>query len=93
MPTDRDGFISVSYTHLDVYKRQAQDYTLNLLVGAEYKENKGVEASLAGQRFLLEGDFYKMCIRDRSYTEFDAIQIGIASPEQIREWSYGERCV
>ena len=25
-----------------------------------------------------------------SYTEFDAIQIGIASPEQIREWSYGE---
>ena len=25
-----------------------------------------------------------------SYTEFDAIQIGIASPEKIREWSYGE---
>ena len=25
-----------------------------------------------------------------SYAEFDAIQIGIASPEQIREWSYGE---
>ncbi len=25
-----------------------------------------------------------------SYAEFDAIQIGIASPEQIRNWSYGE---
>jgi DNA-directed RNA polymerase subunit beta' len=25
-----------------------------------------------------------------SYAEFDAIKIGIASPDQIREWSYGE---
>ena len=25
-----------------------------------------------------------------SYTPFDAIQIGIASPDKIREWSYGE---
>ena len=25
-----------------------------------------------------------------SYAEFDAIRIGIASPEQIRDWSYGE---
>ena len=25
-----------------------------------------------------------------SYAEFDAIRIGIAPPEQIREWSYGE---
>ena len=25
-----------------------------------------------------------------SYAEFDAIRIGIASPEQIQEWSYGE---
>ena len=25
-----------------------------------------------------------------SYAPFDAIKIGIASPEQIREWSYGE---
>ena len=25
-----------------------------------------------------------------SYATFDAIQIGIASPEVIREWSYGE---
>ena len=25
-----------------------------------------------------------------SYAEFDAIKISIASPEQIREWSYGE---
>ena len=25
-----------------------------------------------------------------SYATFDAIKIGIASPEMIREWSYGE---
>ena len=25
-----------------------------------------------------------------SYAEFDAIKISIASPEQIRAWSYGE---
>ena len=25
-----------------------------------------------------------------SYTPFDAIQIGIASPEMILSWSYGE---
>ena len=25
-----------------------------------------------------------------SYTPFDAIQIGIASPEMILNWSYGE---
>ena len=25
-----------------------------------------------------------------SYVPFDAIKIGIASPEMIREWSYGE---
>ena len=25
-----------------------------------------------------------------SYTQFDAIKIGIASPEMIRKWSYGE---
>ena len=25
-----------------------------------------------------------------SYTPFDAIQIGIASPEMIKSWSYGE---
>ena len=25
-----------------------------------------------------------------AYAPFDAIQIGVASPDQIREWSYGE---
>ena len=24
------------------------------------------------------------------YNSFDSIKIGLASPEQIREWSYGE---
>lgn len=36
----------------------ADDYTLNVLAGAEYKENRGVSASMAGQEFLLAGDFY-----------------------------------
>ncbi len=36
----------------------AEDYTLNVLAGAEYKENRGVSASIAGQEFLLAGDFY-----------------------------------
>ena len=49
------------------YKKTfAQDYTLNVLAGAEYKENKGVEASLAGQRLLLEGDFYSFMNTDPS---------------------------
>lgn len=49
------------------YKKTfAQDYTLNVLAGAEYKENKGVETSLAGQRFLLEGDFYSFMNTDPS---------------------------
>ena len=49
------------------YKKTfAQDYTLNVLAGAEYKENKGVEASLAGQRFPLEGDFYSFMNTDPS---------------------------
>ena len=49
------------------YKKTfAQDYTLNVLAGAEYKENKGVEASLAGQHFLLEGDFYSFMNTDPS---------------------------
>lgn len=34
------------------------DLNLNLLYGAEYKENRSYEAQLAGQRFLLGGDFY-----------------------------------
>lgn len=36
----------------------ADDYTLNVLAGAEYKENSGLSASLAGQYFQLAGDFY-----------------------------------
>ncbi len=39
-------------------KTFAEDYTLNLLYGMEYKETNGWDASLAGQNFLLGGDFY-----------------------------------
>ena len=36
----------------------AEDYTLNVLAGAEYKENRGVSATMGGQEFMLDGDFY-----------------------------------
>lgn len=36
----------------------AKDYTLNFLVGAEYKENHSTSAQLAGQEFQIDGDFY-----------------------------------
>ena len=36
----------------------ADDYTLNILAGADYKESNGAEASLAGMEYQLDGDFY-----------------------------------
>ncbi len=36
----------------------ADDYTVNVLAGADYKENRGLEAQLAGQEFQLAGNFY-----------------------------------
>ncbi len=36
----------------------ADDYTINVLAGADYKENRGTEATMSGQDFLLSGDFY-----------------------------------
>ena len=36
----------------------AEDYTINLLAGAEYKENKSTSATMGGQEFMLAGDFY-----------------------------------
>lgn len=35
-------------------------------------------------------DFLELFKRSKSGTDFDAIRIGIAAPEKIREWSYGE---
>lgn len=35
----------------------AQDFNFNALFGMEYKENTGVEAQMAGQNFVLGGDF------------------------------------
>lgn len=47
----------------------AEDYTLNILAGAEYKENNSLSAQMAGQRFMLEGDFYSfMNIDPESFT-------------------------
>ena len=36
----------------------ADDYTINVLAGADYKENRGTDATMSGQDFLLSGDFY-----------------------------------
>lgn len=36
----------------------AKDYNLNFMIGGEYKENTGLSAQLAGQEFILGGDFY-----------------------------------
>ena len=44
----------------------AEDYTLNVLAGAEYKETNGVEVELGGQRFQLD-DFYSFMNTDLSY--------------------------
>lgn len=47
----------------------AEDYTLNVLAGAEYKENRGVSATMGGQEFMLDGDFYSfMNVNPNSFT-------------------------
>ncbi len=52
---------------MGTYKKTfAEDYNLNVLVGAEYKENKSLSAQMAGQHFLLEGDFYSFMNTDAS---------------------------
>ena len=35
-------------------------------------------------------DFLELFKRSKSDADFDAIRIGIASPDKIREWSFGE---
>lgn len=35
-----------------------EDLNLNILAGLDYKENQGKEATLGGQEFMLDGDFY-----------------------------------
>ena len=35
-------------------------------------------------------EFYKQQQEEYKPTTFDAIKIGLASPEKIREWSHGE---
>lgn len=46
-----------------------EDFTLNVLAGFEYKLNKGLEAQMAGQYFVLAGDFYSFMNTDpETYT-------------------------
>lgn len=52
---------------LATYERKLfGDLNLNLLYGMEYKQNRSYEAQLAGQRFLLDGDFYSFSNIDPS---------------------------
>ena len=44
----------------------AEDYTLNVLAGVDYKENRSKSATLGGQDFLLAGDFYSFMNTDPS---------------------------
>ena len=47
----------------------AEDFNFNLLYGMEYKESSSYEAEMAGQHFVLDGDFYSfMNIDPNTYT-------------------------
>ena len=74
----KPGDISVSYTHLDVYKRQIREYeaTKKMLrnTPAMYKKAypflKEVDSlALANVQLHLE-KAYKMCIRDRLFPDY-----------------------
>ena len=78
MPGVMSGIMTVSYTHLDVYKRQICDYVATGLTFDQAIEL--VRASSlytvhtpvpAGHDYFDEGLFgkYKMCIRDRCKTK------------------------
>jgi TonB-linked SusC/RagA family outer membrane protein len=55
---------------LATYKREIiPDLTADLLYGMEYKQTRGYEAQLAGDRFLLGGDFYSF--NNLDYSLFD----------------------
>ena len=44
---------------MGTYERQIiNDLALNVMLGVDYKENRSYEAQLAGQNFLLGGDYY-----------------------------------
>lgn len=44
---------------MGTYERQLySDLALNVILGVDYKENRSYEAQLAGQNFLLGGDYY-----------------------------------
>ena len=50
---------------LATYKKTiAQDFNINLLLGAEYKESTSYEASLYGEHFQLGGDYYSFMNTD-----------------------------
>lgn len=49
----------VNIQGLVTYKKNiAHDFNINVLLGAEYKNNKGVEATIYGEHFQLGGDYY-----------------------------------
>lgn len=55
----------VNIQGLVTYKKNiAHDFNINVLLGAEYKNNKGVEATIYGEHFQLGGDYYSFMNTD-----------------------------
>ena len=61
-PSNSDQFTAqiVGTYNFDI----AEDFGINLLAGAEYKENNSISAQMAGQDFQLAGDFYSFMNTD-----------------------------
>lgn len=62
----------VNYQGLATYKKTfAEDFTFNVLFGAEYKKYKGYEASIYNQHFMLGGEYYSF--NNTNFTDGDLL--------------------
>ena len=72
-----------------------QDFNLNLLYGMEYKENKGIEASMYNEHFMLGGEFYswqntyKNTEKNDDGTVFDLLKANFPSLYHTKYNKYG----
>ena len=70
------------------YKRTfAQDFTFNVLLGAEYKENSSYEASLYNEQFMLGGDFFSFM--NTNFTDGDLLMSNHPSLYHTKYNKYG----
>ena len=56
------------------------------IIGTETPDIKEKETTTS----TVDDNLKKLLLVEDNHATFDAIKIGIASPEMIREWSYGE---